>query len=266
MSWIFFAILAGLFIVFSVLWSGGHGKAGRKRAETYHKRRKHIISTIDQLHMRLMKLAQAVPDVRASSGGPVGDSANHRLAALERLVRSFEAIVSAFVGVPVFGTDPAELDSAAYLLADFSKKLSRAEMQVGIRWTTPAVRIAKLMSIVRGVSEPARQGPNLTAPGCYFCSRPFHVDLSKFSLVRVKVENKVREVFSCDVCKESLERTKKVKVLYFMQDGQPVHWAEISKGFPGEQFWHINSGSDSDTSARRGALRLVPSELPDRSE
>ena len=37
-----------------------------------------------------------------------------------------------------------------------------------------------------------------------------------------------------------LEATKKVKVLYFLKEGRPVHWAEVSDYHPSEDFWNIN--------------------------
>jgi hypothetical protein len=268
MAPIFFAIIAGVLIIFATSWSaGGNQRSGRRNADNYKRRRGEIVRSIEALDARLRQVVQWVAqasEVPLTPGS--ARSINHQLSSLERLVRSFEVIVAAFVRVPIFGTDPNQLDSAAFLLRDFSKRLTQLEAETGMRRQSVALMIARLISVVGKWRQPARGGTTQPATGCYFCSRPFHVNLGNFSMVRVKIEKEVCDVFSCDVCRESLERTKKVKVLYFMQDGRPVHWMEIPGGFPGEQFWSINAVQGANRTMPGSNLRLVTSDFSDHSE
>src|SRR5262249_11693130 len=91
------------------------------------------------------------------------------------------------------------------------------------------------------LENPRGSKSKAVASGCYFCSRP--VVANRFSLVKVKIDGQVKEVSGCKICKDELESSKKVKVLYFMKDGQPIHWSEVPDYKPSEDFWNINQQS-----------------------
>lgn len=75
--------------------------------------------------------------------------------------------------------------------------------------------------------------------GCYFCSRPF--PYNGFSKVRIKIDGMVKEVYSCDICKYTLEKEKSVKVLFFIKDGKPLHWSEVEEYNPIKNYWDLNN-------------------------
>jgi hypothetical protein len=105
----------------------------------------------------------------------------------------------------------------------------------------------------------AKKKPATT--GCYFCSRP--VLANRFSQVKVKIDGQVKEVMSCKICKEELESTKKVKVLYFMKDGHPVHWSQVPDYKPSEDFWNINKPGQPQAVQKTRKLELVRSTQDD---
>jgi hypothetical protein len=147
----------------------------------------------------------------------------------ESTLRVLETLLSAVTKVPPFGTDASLLDSAFFLARDCRQRVARTQQAFSDAVRGRDVRLAELY----GSQRPVR-----STSGCYFCSRP--VVLSRFAQVRVRIDGDVREVISCKTCKEELESTRKVKVLYFLKDGKPVHWADMPEYVPSEDYWNIN--------------------------
>ena len=199
----------------------------RQRALNYRARRLELIGRLESLHGRL-----------AGAAGKIG-GVPHAVGDLERLVASFEVIVEAFSRLPVFGPDPRQLDSADYLVRDCESRVGDFEVLRGWRGRPVATRFAELLSGQWRMRSRPRPGPD-PVRGCYFCSRPFHLDLQGFSQVRVRIERDTLDVFSCAGCKDRLEETKKIKVLYFLNDGRPQHWSKVTGYVPSEDYWNLN--------------------------
>lgn len=75
--------------------------------------------------------------------------------------------------------------------------------------------------------------------GCYFCSKPF--DIIAFKIVKVKVDGKLVKPYACSTCREQLNQKKKIKVLHFMHEGEPVHWSQLPGYLPEQHFFSLNS-------------------------
>ena len=245
MSLVFAAITAGILIAVIVLATGRdhYGRSERRGAADYHAKRRLLIQRIERLSGRIERIAATLAQAH-----PAGES----LGNLERLVASFELIVVAFARLSPFGTDPEQLESAEFLVADCEGRAAGLEVRLGLRTMAAVIRVARL--IRKGILQAANKFGPVGAPpdrGCYFCSRPFHLELQNFSQVRVRIEGVTRDVFSCGPCKDNLEETKKVKVLYFLSDGKPTHWSRVPGYEPTESFWDINR--------RVSGLRLITS-------
>ena len=145
----------------------------------------------------------------------------------EGTLKVLETLLMAVRRIPPFGSDPSGLESAFFLVRDCRERIGRSQQAFQDSMRGRPVRLEAF-----GDKKPAG------ATGCYFCSRP--PIPSRFAQVKVKIDGQVKEVTSCKVCKDELETTKKVKVLYFMKDGNPIHWSEISDYKPSEDFWNIN--------------------------
>ena len=145
-------------------------------------------------------------------------------------LRILETLLSVVCKLPPFDDNPDTLNSALFLAKDTHSRFLR---------TQEGFRDSKAGKKVR-YDRLSNQSSNSDAviKGCYFCSRPYMAD--RFSNVRVKIEGQTKEVISCNVCKEELAHTKKVKVLYFLKDGKPIHWSDIADYKPSEDFWNIN--------------------------
>lgn len=228
MSLIFGAIAAGVLIAL-VLMSTGIDQAGRQRAMSYQSRRTRLVGRMEGLHRRLAALATRCEKSDGSDGVQMRE--------LEKLVAGFETIVLAFSRIPAFGTDPGMLDSADVLVRDCEERTRQMEIQGGLRPGAVMTRVARLLA---GSLSGQRRAGERPPRGCYFCSRPFHDDLQGFSQVRVRIERDTLDVFSCAGCKDRLEETKKIKVLYFLNEGRPQHWSQVAGYVPSEAYWNLN--------------------------
>lgn len=145
-------------------------------------------------------------------------------------LKMFETLLEAVRHLPPFGTDPGSLNSAFYLAKDCQERLRRIQDSFRTLLSGRPMSLNHLYGR-KGYDSPA-------ALGCYFCSRPFRFE--RFSRVNVRIDGEVKEVISCNVCKEELLHTKKIKVLYFVKDGQPVHWTQWTDYVPSSDYWNIN--------------------------
>lgn len=239
------AIAAGILIALVVLATGlDHSE--RRRAMDYRSRWRGIV---EQLEFQAGRIGELV----ATLGGRADPGTG--LVAVEKVVATFELVVTAFARLPAFGTDPGHLDSAEFLVKDCADRVTELEIRFGLRSPTVMTRVARLIGMgIRRKGKAAGSGPGR---GCYFCSRPFHFDLENFAQVKVRIEGVTREVFSCGPCKDSLEETKKIKVLYFLSEGQPTHWSKVPGYVPSEEYWNLNRSLPKPSRN----LRLVTTEF-----
>ncbi len=198
-----------------------HQRRQRNEAKSYRARFIQLVAQLETVTNSVNQLALQLRQIREPK----------LLDYYESTLRLLETLLAAVRKIPPFGSDPAALDSAFFLVRDCRQRVGRTHQAFQDAVRGRAVKIDELY----GSSGPPKKQPS---SGCYFCSRP--VIASRFAQVKVRIDGVVKEVMSCKVCKEELEATKKVKVLYFMKDGKPVHWSEVGDYSPSEDFWNIN--------------------------
>lgn len=149
----------------------------------------------------------------------------------ESCLRILETLIAAISRIPAFGGETSQLNSGFFLIKDCQQRIQRLSRSFIDESKGKSIDLDFLYGR-------SKRGAGAAALGCYFCSRP-HI-ASQFSQVRVKIDNDTREVLSCNVCRDELKFTKKVKVLFLMRDGKPVHWSEVPNYKPSEDYWNIN--------------------------
>jgi hypothetical protein len=196
-----------------------HQKRQTDSAKIYRSRFIQLVAQLDTITTTVTQLEGYVRQVKAQ---------DKLLDYYESTLRVLETLLSAVRHIPPFGLMPGNLDSAFFLVKDLRYRVGRTQQgfQDVLRGRT--LRLEDLYG----------QKRQNEATGCYFCSRP--VIANRFSKVRVRIDNRIKEVMSCRICREELEQTKKVKVLYFMKGEEPVHWSQVKDYHPSEDFWNIN--------------------------
>ena len=234
----------GLLLIVVYRWQK-HRQAAKTR--TYRARFVQLVAQLDAITTSVNQLSTFLPKVRDVK----------LVDYFESCLKILETLLTAIGKLKPFGDDPSSLDPAFFLVKDCRERILR---------TQQAFRDS-----LRGKDPDLEQlygrSPPREAAGCYFCSRP--TIPNRFARVRVKIDSQTKEVISCPICRSELEHTKKVKVLYFMKDGRPVHWSQVDDYTPSEDFWNLNK---RDTVKKSTRLQLVYSrskqdlspERPDR--
>ena len=143
----------------------------------------------------------------------------------------------------VFGCFGGGLDDAAV-------RLKRIEKAVKVSLKGKMVNYGKLYDWKLETND---------VKGCYFCSRPF--DANDFQIVKTKIHSVTIKVWGCRVCRGQLKKDRKVKVLYFLKKGQPVHWQHVKEYTPSNDFWNLNQPEPT-----KPDLRLVYSQANNTTE
>lgn len=235
------AVGIGLFIGLLVIWQK---RRHVKDAKTYRYCYQQLVAILD----RTTKKANAIELL----SGKMLDSVVFEY--YESTLKLLETLLEAMGKVTPFGVDPSSLDSALFLARDCEQRIARLEAAYT---ESLAGRIVDYEMLTE---KRRRESTIEKLVGCYFCSRPFMEE--RFSQVRVRLEGEIKQVMSCAVCKEELETTKKVKVLYFMKDGKPIHWSEVADYQPSEDYWEINR---KKLVRKMPKLELVPNISPEDS-
>ena len=141
-----------------------------------------------------------------------------------------ENLIIAMCQIPSFGDDLSLLNSTNHLVKRCEDRVNKAMKAVegDLSGATP-----KYLKIFRRKREDAQP-----AKGCYFCSRPYIRDY--FKIVNTKINGVTVKVYGCRICREELGKSRKVKVLYFIEDGEPVHWEKARDFSPSEVYWNLN--------------------------
>lgn len=241
MWWVPLATAAafGLFVLILHYWHQGRQN---DEARTYRARFVQLVAQLDTVTHSVNELAGSVRQIREPK----------LLDYYESTLKILETLLAAVRRVPPFGSDPGMLDSAFFLVKDTRQRVGRTQQAFQDAMRGRPVRFDELY----GAPPPP---PDQT--GCYFCSRP--VIQSRLAQVKVKIDGAVKQVTSCKICKEELEATKKVKVLYFLKEGKPIHWSEVADYSPSEDFWNINK---KDAVHRVRHLELVLTQPPQKLE
>jgi len=203
----------------------------RRSVRVYRAKYLQLVAQLEGVTISINDLASDVPQVKDES----------LLDYYEGCLRLLETLLHAVKRMPPFGSDMASLNSALFLVRDCRERVERTEKAFQDALSGRGVKLDRLFG--RSSSSPS-------SAGCYFCSRPMIP--SRFSTVRVKIDAATKEVLSCAMCRDELQHSKKVKVLYFLKDGRPVHWAEVPSYRPTEDYWSIN---------KRGFMRTTKLEL-----
>lgn len=217
-------ITAGCVVVFWGLIFIWQKKRQVTQAKEYRLKYVQLLALLDQTTIRIndqsMKI-QKLRDIRI-------------IGYFESALKIFETLLEAMKHLPAFSLDSSQIRSAFILAEDCRDRI--AKVDVGIKLVEEGQLVPdSFFELFQKVESPQKK------LGCYFCSRPFVQN--RFSIVRVRIESEVKQVSACAICKEELETTKKIKVLYFMQNGKPVHWSQVEDYTPMEDFWNLNKRS-----------------------
>jgi len=217
-------LLAALVLGLGLIWvNSQHAKFVRTRSLQYRRYYIQIIAKCDRLVAKVNQMQELLPFINDSK---VVDY-------YENCLNTLETLLAAIVKLPRFGHDLTQLKTAHHLVVNCQAKVAR---------TWEAFR-----RVARGRSPDYNklfdwksEQPDKVR-GCYFCSKPYRRDI--FAKVNTKINDVTIEVYGCSVCREELTRSKKVKVLYFMKNGQPVHWSQVPEYEPSENYWQLNNKS-----------------------
>lgn len=230
------AILLGITLITVNLWQE-RSKAGG--VQTYSSRYQQLTEQLESITSSVNQMESYLDKV----------SDKKLLEYYESTLRMLETLLTAIRRIPASGNDPAELQPAFFLIKSCRERVVKSQKA--------------FRSALRGDKKALEQilgtKPKANLSGCYFCSRP--IVAHKFSQVKVKLDGSIKQVMSCRICREELESTKKVKVLYFMKDGQPVHWSSVNDYIPSEDYWNINK---RESVRKTRHLELVSSRPPTR--
>ena len=224
---------------------GTHRRGQRLGAKAYRQRFLQLVVQLETVTQSVNDLGTSVKLVREPKV----------LDYYEGTLRLLETLLGAMRKVEPFGTDETVLNSAVFLVRDCRQRVGRIQRAFRDAIAGQPINFEEL----HGAES---SGEGLQIVGCYFCSRP--VISERLAQVKVRLDGNVQDVVSCKVCRDELTKTKKVKVLHFMQDGKPIHWSKVSEYHPSEDFWNINK---RDLPTRPRHLELVPSHTEvDQSE
>ncbi len=222
-----------------VLIVRGYGlKQIPKRASAYRRRYVQTVAQIELAVVKLNSLGNLVPHVR---NGRVLDD-------YESALRMMETLLTALNRLPNFGTDRQVLGQVLPMVRRVDMKIEETYRKFK-RSIEERPMLAHLLPQYQTETTPP-------AEGCYFCSRPFM--RAYFKAASIKVEGIKLKVYGCHICIAELKATKKIKVLYFMEKGRPVHWSLCEGYKPMEQYWDLNRRKPS---YQTPAIELIPEEV-----
>ena len=232
-------IAAGLIGVIVLMLHGVHQRRQTVGAKAYRRRFMQIVAQLELITAGVNQLGVQLHQVKEP----------RLLDYCERTLRILETLLSTLGKIAPFGTDPAPLDAVAFLVKDCRQRVGR------IAKAFNAIRRGEVpdLSELSGHEISGGAKAALKVSGCYFCSRPILVE--RFAEVKVRLDGAVKAVISCKVCRDQLAENRKVKVLHFIQEGQPVHWSQMADYQPSEDYWSINKEGDSATP---GLSKLSP--------
>jgi hypothetical protein len=170
----------------------------------------------------------------------------------EQTLMSFETLLAAIVAIAKGRDDSllaqgagsfSPLESAQSLVSHLSGKIKTIEKAV----TT------ELQGQPVGIEDLYPKTQSSDSLGCYFCSKP--EIKSANSIVKVKIDGKQVKAHSCTKCRSFLLTHKTIKVLFFPQDGQNVHWSQYRDFVSNHTYWNLNG--PAETKPTKSQLRLL---------
>jgi|GEM_PF-2394471 hypothetical protein len=191
-----------------------------ERAYSYRRRYIQIVAQIELAVLKLNSLGNLVPHVK-----------NTRvLDDYESCLRMMETLLTALTRLPNFGFDPRLLGQVVPLVRRVSVKTEETYGKFK--------RAIEERPLFAHLLPRWQEETSIPAEGCYFCSRPFMK--AYFKKASIKVDGIRLTVYGCHICIAQLKARRKIKVLYFLEQGRPVHWSLVDGYKPMEQFWDLN--------------------------
>ncbi len=208
-------------------------KLSRERASrsisAYRRQYLHFINRLEKVTLVLNRMVSAFGDVKSDGFWQK----------YEQLLQRFERVLAMARQIAPFGTTVAVISSAHELM-------DALDLQVN--------ELLDAMS-KNGRDLPKNLGASHLPIGCYFCSRPFvFTGLVK---VKAKIEGQMLKVSSCQQCHRDLGRSQKIKILYFIKDGVPKHWSEVSEYNPATDFATLGSAPIQKQTRRLEIIKSI---------
>jgi hypothetical protein len=208
-----------------------------KKASSYRRRYVQLVAQIELAVVKLNSLGNLVPHVR-----------NARvLDEYESALRMMETLLVALNRIPNFGTDRKLFGQVLPMVRRVELKIEETYKKFK-KSIEDRPMFAHLLPQYHSETSPPTEG-------CYFCSRPFM--RAYFKAASIKVEGIKLKVYGCHICIAELKATKKIKVLYFMEKGRPVHWSLCEGYKPMEQYWDLNRRRPT---YQTPSIELIPDE------
>lgn len=166
-------------------------------------------------------------------------------------LRLFENLLYAVNKKSVSDIGPVDIHSALMLADKCEKRLEKTRLAFRRDIEGPLYLLKRLIPWASTVKS--------FENSCYFCSFPFK-DRSSIKIAKTKVDNISIRVAGCPTCVDKLNRTKKVRVLFFKKDGKVFHWSKFPEYKPSERYWNINSEENTQKPPKSAHLELVHSQ------
>ncbi|RZA18526.1 MAG: hypothetical protein EOP10_20985 [Proteobacteria bacterium] len=210
---------------FALVLRGLYLKSLPQKAHSYRKRYQQLIARIDMCVIRLNTLGNLVPHVKNPKV----------LDEFESCLRMMETLLTALVRLPHFGFQNQQVGHVQPLVLKTEEKIEATYNRF-----KAAIEDKPLFG---HLLDKWQKDTVIPAKGCYFCSRPFMK--AYFKPASLKVDGIKLKVLGCQICVAELKTNKKIKVLYFIEHGQAVHWTLVESYRPLEQYWNLNNRKGS---------------------
>ncbi|MBC7531612.1 MAG: hypothetical protein H7318_08550 [Oligoflexus sp.] len=221
----FWLATALVFVGFALVLRGLYLKGLPEKAHSYRRRYQQLIARIEMCVVRLNTLGNLVPHVKNPKV----------LDEFESCLRMMETLLTALTGLPHFGFKPEYVGQVQPLVMKTEEKIEATY--------TRFKRTIEDQPAFSHLLDKWQKDTGMPAKGCYFCSRPFIAEY--FKPATLKVDGIRIKVVGCQICVAELKTNKKIKVLYFIEHGQPVHWTLVESYRPMEQYWNLNKRKTS---------------------
>ncbi|MBC7660243.1 MAG: hypothetical protein H7249_11105 [Chitinophagaceae bacterium] len=218
-------VSAVLILGLSLVLRGLYLKSLPEKALSYRRRYQQLIARIEMCVVRLNSLGNLVPHVKNPKV----------LDEFESCLRMMETLLSALVRLPQFGFQNEQVGHVQPLVQKTEEKIEAAYNRF-----KAAIEDKPLLG---SLIDKWQKDTVMPVKGCYFCSRPFMK--AYFKPASLKVDGIRLNVIGCQTCVEELKSNRKIKVLYFIEHGQAVHWTLVEGYKPLEQYWDLNKRKGS---------------------
>lgn len=166
---------------------------------------------------------------------------NEALSFYEKCLLKFERLLTAFQELKLHPNNFRLLKAGFNLLKKTEVQVIKIEDFLDIKFKKTIKK------------KPLLPQEKKTPIGCYFCSKPFFQ--TNFTKVKVKIDNEIKKVYSCEECAQKLKTQGTVKILYFTKGSKTYHWSQVADYNPIRDFNNLSSISDSVK--KDAKLRLV---------